>query len=194
MPYINASLTTDTAFPEGGGSDLATSIELIEEAWEVHYPLVTYYPIDKRTTPVADVNTLSGEAGASKFDPLYGESADPTQTVWKQPHGTAGVVKAAVVEVWTDPVEVRARVQRVTDETDLKKVGFDSNDKWIGGLVLTIPSSMLDTLGVTCQAGDKFYWDNDEYVVKKPVQTGYWHNTNVRLYVSLGCERHIKGS
>lgn len=194
MPYIPPTALSDTAFPTGNGSDLATSIALIREAWQVHYPLITYYPLDKRVTPVAGANSLSGEAGSTKFDPMYGESIDATQGTWRQAHGTAGSVKASNVEVYRDPVQVHAQVQRITNELDMTKLGFDDNDKLIGGLVLTIPSAMLDDLGVTCVAGDKFIWDGDQYKVQKPHQTGYWMNTNVRLYVRLTSERKHQGS
>ncbi len=194
MPYLPPRVTEDTRFPAAYGPDLATTLSLIEERWAVSFPEVDYYSLDKRTTVVANANTLSGETGAAKYDPLYNESADPAQTVWKQPHGTAGTVKAADVEVYKTVIRIRAQVQQIEDTTDLKKLGFDQNDKWIGGLILSIPASLLDAAAITCIAGDKIIWDGDEFLVDKPRQTGPYNNTNLRLYLVLACTRRRHGS
>ncbi len=193
MTYLPPAATQATYFPTEGGADLATSVALIEERWRVTFPQVSYFPLDKRVTP-SDSAHLSGESGASKFDPVWGETVDSARTTWAQPHGTAGSVKAADVEVYRSPVSLYAKIQVVEDEKDMRKYGFDNNDRWIAGLVLTIPASMLDTAGITCIAGDKFAWDGDEYSVRRARLAGYYFNSNVRLYVKLGCDRRRHGS
>lgn len=196
MPYLPSVRPSDpTAFPEQSGKDLDMDVRLIQELWETVYPLVPYVMIDRRTTPVADVNTLTGEAGASKFDPLWGESQDANRTTWRQPHGTDGAVKAADVEVFKTPVSLHMQVNPVTEtRPDLHKYGFDEDDRRIGRLLVTIPCSLLDNGNVVCTAGDLVKWEGDEFLVLKTRLTGYWKNTNVRLYMSLLCDHRRHGS
>lgn len=197
MTYLPTDLAHPTLFPLAGGADLATSITMIEERWRVHCPVITYRQLDKRTTPATAPmagGQLTGEAGASKFDPMWGESVDPASTTWVQPHGTGGTVKAAHVEVYLPDEPVHAQVARIDDSTEMKKHGLDSSDKHIGGLIVTIPSSMLDAVGVTCRPGDIIVYAGDEYLVTRPKQQGYWFNTNTALYVRLVCERHRHGA
>lgn len=200
MPYLPPNVLQQTGFPQVDGIDLSTHIRLIEEAWRVHFPAIQYFQIDRRSTKVADnqnvVNpdTLSGEAGASKFDVLWGEAADSSKTTWVQPQGTAGGVQASDPEVFKPLVAIHARVTRVTKKKQLTARGFDANDKWIGGLLLDIPASMLDAATITCSGGDKVRWDGDEWLVVAPGRSGWLWNANVSLYVSLYCERYRHGS
>lgn len=196
MPYLPATRPTDpTVFPEQSGRDLDMDVRLIHELWQTVYPKVRYQMIDRRSTPVADTNTLTGEAGASKFDALWGESVDPARTTWKQGHGTAGSVKTADVEVHKPAVPLHMQILVVQEGSpDLKKYGFDEDDRRIGQLVVNIPASILDEGGVTCSAGDLILWDGDSFLVIKTRLGSYWHNTNVRLYMSLLCEHRRHGS
>lgn len=198
MPYLPPSPTRPndpTTFPRPADEDLRTSLALIEEMWEVNYPLIGYQQMDKRTTPVEDVNTLTGEAGSTKWDAMWGEAADPSRDTWKQAQGTAGAVAAADVEVYRPRVELRFMVNHVAAESpDLKKYGFDDDARRVGSLVATVPVSMLDKQGVIAGAGDLLLWEGDEWVVIRPKLTGYWGNTNLRLYMNLLLERRRHGS
>lgn len=195
MTYQPPRPTDPTQFPRPTGRDLDMDIRLIEEAWAVHYPLVRYRPIDKRTTPVASVDLPSGEAGSTLWDPLWGETMAPTATAWQQPHGTAGAVAATDLEVYLPEVQMNFQVIRVTAESpDIKKYGFDNDDRRLGTLIAVVPTSVLDKNGVTCQAGDLLLLEGDEWMVIKPRRAGYWENTNIPLYVNLLLERRRHGS
>jgi hypothetical protein len=201
MSYLPVEVLQRTVLPEGDDEDILTDILEIEELWTGFYPIIQYYPLDKRTTSLRNtgdgslnVDTLVGESGASKFDMLWGESMDPGQTTWVQPQGTAGAVKANDVEVFKAPIPVNARVTVVRKHQKLEKYGFDTNDKWIGQLIVSIPVSILDRLGIYAQPGDKLLWDSDFFTVFSPSRTGLWKNTNIQLYVNLLCPRLRHGS
>jgi hypothetical protein len=198
VTYLPPSVLQRTTFPEASGEDLVTAIRQIEEVWTTCFPTVQYSMLNKLTTPVttdgvADVNQPSGTTGGSKFDVLWGESTDPAQTAWVQPHGTAGDVAAADVEVFAAAVPVHARVTRVDAEVKLDRYGFDQDDKWIGGLLVTIPCSLMDERLLTCGAGDRILWDANEWYVAEPRRSGWWYSTNVALYVNAICVRRRHG-
>lgn len=200
MPYLPPDVLQQTTLPEASGEDISTDIALIEDMWDL-FPTVMYYSLDKRTTSSKDSgdnqinpDKLSGETGATKYDVLWGESVDSTKTTWVQPQGTNGVVQAVDVEVFKDPIPMKARVTVVREHQKLEKYGFPTNDKWISGLILMIPCSLLDKAGIYCGPGDKVLWDGDQFSVFAPKRTGMWHNTNIFLYVNLLCPRTRHGS
>jgi len=188
MPYLPPLRLTDTAFPEALGQDVLTAIQMIEERWRLTYPLVQYTAIDARATPVASPNELSGESGATKFDPLWGESVPATGTVWAQPHQSGGTGVAP--SVYRQPVSLRCRIQRTMREDDLKKLGFDRLRK----LIATIPTSLLDAADIAVHAGDRFIWNGEPYEIVQHHPRGWWHNSNVNLYLVMNCESARRGS
>ncbi len=199
--YIPPEVLQRTDFPEASGEDLLQDIGLIEEAWDIHFPTIQYFQLDKRTTSIKntdddqiDLSKTSGESGASKFDTLWGESIDASKTTWVQPQGTDGDVVATDPEVFKPAVAMRARVRRIIKDMKLEKYGIDSNDKWIGGVLVIMPCSLLDKALVTCISGDKLLWDTDYYLVVEPKRGGWWKSTNVPLYVTLVCEHLHHGS
>lgn len=195
MTYIPPRQTGVTVFPEEAGLDLDTTLQQIEEIWRDCYPALAYLPVNKKTTPVADASTLTGEAGSTRYDPLWREAVDPTLTTWAQGQGTGGTQQVADVEVYYPAVTLNIQVQPVNAEgPDLKKYGFDDDDRRVGLLLCTIPVSMLDKASVTCRAGDLVKWEGDSWVVLKPRLSGYYFNTNLRLYAVLLCERYRHGS
>lgn len=197
MPYLPPSVIEATAFPREQGDDLLMQIRLIEEQWARMYPTVTYFNLKKATTEalsagVSDPNKLSGEAGTTKFDPLYGEyvpSSVAAGGVWAQPHGDAAKSVNEPEKVY-EPVEIHARVQREAKERQLKRWGFDK----IRDVILMIPASILDRFGITVEPGDIFVWDGQRYVVQQYARDGYWKNTNVRLYLIVNAENYREGS
>lgn len=195
MPYLPPRPTDPTQFPEPSGLDLDTDVRMIEETWVVNYPLIGYKQIDKRVTTVADPDTLSGETGSTKFDVLYGEPVDPSRTTWRQAHGTAGAQPAADLEVYKDEVRVNWRLLPVNEGSpDLKKYGFDNDDRRVGQVLASVPVSLLDKLGVIATPGDLLLWERDEFIVLKTRLSGYWKNTNVRLYMNILCDHRRHGS
>ena len=190
MPYLPPHVIEGGQFPSSYGVDLFTEIKLIEESWRRHYPLIQYAPISKSPTAVTDITTqLSGQANTSKFDPMWGESIDSSIAVWQQPHAS-GTVQAAEPTLYQPPRSINARIQRVAREDTLKKIGFDR----IRTLLLTIPTSLLDSIGVTCAAGDRFVWDNEIYEVLQWHPQGWRFNSTVKMYVWLNCEHAKRGS
>jgi len=190
MPYLPPQSTEDTNFPEAFGKDLRTQIRMIDEQYKRMFPLIDYYQIRKAVTPAANANQIVGEATNTKFDPMWGESVDPTMANWTQPHLSNPVLQTQAVEVFDPPIQINARCQRDGLEKELKKYGFDQ----VRDLIVFIPLSLLDANGITCNAGDKFRWDDHEYTVKQVERVGYWKNTNVRLYILLNCDHLRPGS
>jgi hypothetical protein len=196
MPYLPEDFTHPTVMPQAYGADVLHAIRTIEEKWARFYPQVNYFCLRKAVTVVpknaqgdVDTQSLSGVSGTTVFDPILGEAVDNTSTVWKQPH-LSGDTRAANPERFMDPIRVHAQVRREAKEKELKKLGFDE----VRDLLLTIPTSALDKLGIEVTQGDRFVWDNDLYEVLQFETTGYWKNTNLRLYMILNCRHYHPGS
>jgi hypothetical protein len=198
MPYLPEDFTHPTVMPQAYGADVLHAIRVIEEKWARFYPQVNYFCLRKDVTVVpknaqgdVDTESVSGTAGGTVFDPVLGEAVDNAALVsgWKQPH-LSGDTRAVSPERFMDPVRVHAQVRREAKEKELKKLGFDE----VRDLLLTIPTSMLDKLGIVVTQGDRFVWDNDLFEVLQFETTGYWKNTNLRLYMILNCRHYHPGS
>jgi len=198
MAYLPEDFTHPTEFPKAYDRDVLTAIRIIEEKWARFYPEVTYYCLSKGVTVVpksatgdVDTESVSGTAGGTTFDPVLGEAVDNAALTggWKQPH-LSGDRRAVNPEKFMTPLRIHAQVRREAKEKELKKLGFDE----VRDLLLTIPVSLLDKLGVTVTQGDRFIWDNDLYEVLQFETTGFWRNTNLRLYLVLNCRHHHPGS
>ncbi len=189
VTYLPPLTINDTVFPDALGDDARTAINMIEERWFRSFPRISYTMIDKKTTPVTSPNILSGEAGSSKFDAMWGETVDKNLTTWEQPHNSA-TVAAAEVTVYQDAKEMPARIKRDSRENELKKFGFDR----LRDLIVCIPTSILDANGVTVQAGDRFVWNNESWEVIQHHVEGWWYNTNVNLYVWMNVQHARRGS
>ena len=190
MTYLPVDPTMRTEFPREYGADVLQQISVIEERWKRSFPEVDYFCLLKATAPVS-VDTVSGVVDEAGFDPLWGESIDPSiaGTAWQQPHRNDGV-RAANATKFDDPVKIHAQVRREARDDMLKKLGFDR----FRDLLVTIPLSLLDEAGVTCQQGDRFVWDDEVFQVEQLNRTGFWKNTNLRLYMVLNCEHSRWGS
>lgn len=191
MPYLPEAYTHDTQFPAAFDRDLKTQLKLIDEQAERMFPRIVYYRIKKTTgiaptDPVTSGPAPTGAAGETTFDPLYGEQVDAAIAgQWEQPHLNPDVKASTVeIEVYEDPVEIRARVQREPKDKEAKKYGFDETRD----LMLHVPCRQLDRLGITVLPGDKFVWDGEEYTVLQDKDTGYWKNTNISVWRTLLCE------
>ena len=190
MPYLPPHVVEGGLFPSSYGVDLTTEIGMIEELWRRHYPLIQYAPMSKSPTAVTDPTTqLSGQANTTKFDPMWGESVDSGLAVWQQPHASTNAA-AAEPTVYLPPRSVNARIQRVARDDQLKKYGFDR----IRTLLVTIPTSMLDAIGVTVAARDRFVWDNEIYEVVQWSPEGWRFNSTVKVHIVLNAEHAKRGS
>lgn len=197
MVYLPEDFTHPTTFPHAYGRDVLHAIRQIEERWVRFFPQVSYFPLNKSVTVIertngdVDTESVSGTAGGTVFDPILGEAVDNAAATgkWKQPH-LSGDRRAVNPEKFFPPVRLHAQVRREAKEKELKKLGFDE----VRDLLLTIPTSMLDKLGITVTQGDRFVWDNDLFEVQQFETTGYWKNTNLRLYIILNCRHYHPGS
>lgn len=196
-PYlpVSSQVVNDTQFPLAEGKDLQTDIGLIEECWRVNYTEIIYRSINKKPTPADPLqNELSGEAGTTQFDPVWREQVPSSMepTGWEQPHGEdVDVHDATDRGVFFVPQKVHARIEGGRErERALKKYGFDK----IRDLVVVIPLSLLDACDIHVTPDDFFVWDDDEYVVKQHRRTGFWKNSNIRLYIALNCEHRKLGA
>ena len=191
MPYLPTPDIESTEFPEAQttSKDLQCQIQVIEDYFDRFYPLIDYKPLKQQPTEVSDVNTASGESGTTDFDPLYGESINPNSGQWEQAHGDSNL-DATQAEVFDTTVQIHARVQRGQKDLDLHQYGFDK----VRDVTVYIPLSLLDQHGITVQSGDRFVWDGDEYLVKEFTRTGWWMNSNTRLYMYIGADHARQGS
>lgn len=187
MPYLPPGLIEEANFPKSWARDVQFQIKAIEEQYRRMYPPAEYYMLKKAATPAATPSQIVGEAGTTKFDSLYGESVDSNLTAWQQPHGTAGAVKAANVDLFNNPIKIPRRFQRIAREEELKKYGFDLKRT----AIVYIPTSLLDRYGITVQAGDKMKWNNEDFAVLQWAPTGWWKDSTVYLYLALNVE-HLR--
>mgnify|MGYP001606644484 CR=1 FL=1 len=195
MAYLPESLTNETAIPRGFHQDFQEQVRVVNEKWQRHYPLIKYFCLKKVVTPVGQaVDTPIGATPNTVFDPLWGESIDKDAMVggaYIQPHvsGVSGV-DATDPPQYEPAVDIHAQIRRDAKERELKRLGFDE----VRDILVTIPTSLLDAAGITVQQGDRLIWDNDLYEVLQKQRTGYWKNTNLRLYVVMNCEHARMGS
>ena len=192
MSYLPPNPTEATTFPVAYGKDISLAIRMIEEKWTRHFPLLDYYPLLKATDPASpNEDSPTGEQpGNTVFDPIWGEAIPAAMaTSWEQPHAN-DIPDAPRPELLGTAIPLRMRVFREARDMDLKRWGFDK----VRDLLAAVPLSLLDTNGITCQPGDYFTWDGDDYEVMQYSRDGYWKNTNVRLYIVLNCETRRKGS
>lgn len=196
MAYLPRPYTHNTVFPEAYDRDVLTQIAMVEEMAKRKFPPIPYSCILKNVG-IATADPIGGPAqssgvGQNAFDELWGEIVDPALAgqPWKQPHRDAILAAGIEIEQYAPMQHIHARVQREMKDYDLKKYGFDE----MRDLVLHVPASLLDRLGITAQAGDKFVWNGEEFSVLTPKESGYWKNTNVKLWVSIMCESKRRGA
>jgi hypothetical protein len=156
-------------------------------------PVTSYDPNVIDIYPELSANTVNDRA-ITQFDALWGESVDDRMQLpnegWQQPHTTDAEADIAEVEKHDGPFYVHAQVRREPTEKELKKYGFDK----VRDLLVHVPISLIDKMGIKVQPGDWFVWDDTEYSVLQVERTGYWMNTNIRLYFALNCEHRRRGS
>ena len=183
----------------GGGHDIGTAQRMLEERWKLMYPRVAYYPFEKAVTAVGtSPDALSGAAGTTPFDPLWGEAIDrPIGTThWRQPHLSAQTSQnelhdparvAAEPEVRGEPHPINMRIRRVVREEMLKKLGFDLVRTTIG----CVPTTLFDRYAIKPQPGDRFRWNDEWYEVLQTSPQGWYHNTthNLLWYLSIKTAR-----
>jgi hypothetical protein len=204
MPYLPNDTVEHTEFPKAWSKDVFMQMRLINDLWRRKYPELPYecIKVDPQlpTPPAVEPDPDQPIAGpdATAFDALWNESVPESMlaTGWEQPHLSAtvpdsGTHVAANPEKYEPSVDIHARVQtREELDLELHHYGFDR----VRDLLVTIPLALLDDAGVTVKQGDKFTWDDDEYMVLQYERVGFWKNTNVRLYIALNCEHFRQGS
>lgn len=189
-------VSSEAEFPRTLDKDLAIAVRMIEERFRRHYPATAFYPLRKSVTSVGQDTTLPvGAAPNTVFDALYSESVDPAaftpngKEPFAQPHTTDNV-DAARGHEYDDPLFLHARVQRENVERELKRLGFEQ----IRGILVKLPTSACATAGWDPQPGDRLIYDNTLYEVQQRARTGYWKNSNVRLYIELSAQQARLGS
>lgn len=196
MPYLPPPSPDGAEFPRAYDADLELAIRLIEERWRRFFPRLDYRPLNKLVTPAVGNNPV-GAPGTTQFDPVWGEAVpvETATTGWRQPHLSAIVtpdapISAVEPQVYQEPRDIHGRVERVARKDHLQKLGFDR----IRDLLVTIPSSMLDSSGITVTQGDRFVWDNELYEVLQWSPMGWWMNSSVKLFIVLNVAHARKGS
>lgn len=196
MAYIPPSVLEDTEFPNVGcGRDLQTISDLLIEKWQRSFPIVDYYRLLKTPTEATPAHDyISGVAGETQVDDLWGEDIPQGLTAeWVQPHGdtaAALALDATAGRIYGASVQVNAALDLQPSERTLKKIGLDQAK----GVIVTIPTPLLDLVGITCRGGDYFIWRGEKFEVLNWHDRGYFYNTNVYLYMVLDCNRQRIGS
>jgi hypothetical protein len=191
MPYLPPALIDDQPFPQAWGRDFFLQVRMVNSQYRRHYSWADYYQLKIAPTAADSSFDPIGDAGTTKFDPLYGESVDSTLTAWKQPHGTNGAVKAAGVDLFYDPIRIPRKFRKDTRDEELHKYGFDLTRK----ATVTIPAALLDEVGITVHAGDKLRWNNEEFNVLQTAPAGWWPgSSNLFLFMVLSVEHRRRGS
>lgn len=197
MAYIPPEILSDTGFPqvEPCGKDLCTTLDLINEKWSVAFPLVDYFQLletPEKALPENDY--VNGPVGQTIEDDLWGEDIPVTlQAEWVQPHSNTveGLAHDATdTRVWGPSVQVNAALQLESTERELTKFGIDKKK----AIIATVPTRMLDIVGISCAIGDYLIWRGEKFEVLNVKNTGYWYNTNVYLYIVLELNRMRLGS
>lgn len=191
MPYLPPGIIEDAPFPKTWDKDLQMQVRMIVEKWKRMFPAADYFSLKKSVTAdTTPQHAPVGEAGTTKFDPVYGETVDAAMGAnWVQPHAS-GTVKAANVEVFWPAVKIPRRVQRTAKELELKRWGFDK----VRTMIVFIPSYFFDLHGITVVAGDKLLWNGESFTVLQFNGDGYWKNSNLPLYMVLNVEHLRVGS
>jgi hypothetical protein len=203
-PYLPPKYTQQTEFPKAYGRDLLTQVRLIEERWNRYFTEIDYYARlqnvgiadatpDVRNPEIA-APTSPVDAAAGGFDRLWGESVDRVMSdadQWDQPHLSGTLDATTEAEGYQAPVKFRAQIKREVDKKRaLELYGFDD----VRDLLVIIPVSFYDACGFRAKEGDKFIWDGTEYDVIQNAGSGWWKNSNVRLFRVLNCESKRLGS
>lgn len=195
MPYLPPDLIEEAKFPKAWDKDIRMQVRMIDESYRRMYPAADYFSLRVQVTKANATSDPVGVDGTTKFDPVYGESLDPTATKWAQPHLSAVVdadtaTQAADVELFYDPVRVPRRFQLTSREDDIKPYGFDR----VRHGIVFIPHSILDAFGITVQIGDKIRWNNEDFKVCQESPAAQWKSTNVFLYRAMAVEHYRHGS
>lgn len=196
MPYLPPLAINDTRFPRAFKKDLRQQIRMIEDLYRRMYPVIDYYAMQRGTTSICaaqsgegetlEPETVVGESGTTVFDPLWGEPVPASEgaTGWVQPHDSAAHDATESAGVFDTAVQIHARIQQEAKDRTLKRWGFDK----IREILAIIPVSMLDNAGITVEPGDQFVWDGERYQVTQYKRDGFFHNSNIRLYVVINAE------
>ena len=172
----------------GGGGSMLLVLGVLRERWRRHFPHLLYSPLLHAPTTAVDPNTPVGDAGTTKYDPLWGEPVDTRMTAVTQPQGTA--YRAAENYQYRDAIRLPCRVNRAAHQTELQRWGFDKMRE----LIVSIPCPILDDYGITARPGDKFDWKNTTFRVAQVSLDGYWRNSSIALYAVLNCQTLRHGS
>lgn len=192
-PTDDYTSPTTTEFPKSWSKDIRTQARMAEERWRRSYPLISYYCIKKAITPrdnLSDFDELVGETGTTKFDPLWREAVPANVTdEWEQPNTTDDLDATARYQ-HEDAIHLHATVRREGTNYDLQRYGFDK----VRDLLLFVPILFFDRFNRKPQPGDIFEWDGDRFYVLETKRSGYWKNSNIRIFYTINSERLRRGS
>jgi len=197
MSYLPPRVINDTLLPTANNpyKDLKVTCSLLVEQWRRFYPVIKYKMI--KVDLQEAVNDAVGRVPYTKVDDLYGESVPDSSILsndWHQPHAQdpeGEELDATQHTKYEDAIDVNIRVEVVSDEKVIGTVSTINDER---DLVLYIPTSLLDLVGITISAGDVFEWDGDNYEVVAHNFEQRWKNTNYYLFIRFYAKRQEIGS
>ena len=195
MPYLPPRVINDTGLPTAYSphKDLAVVALLLIEQWRKFYPLVAYRMIDLSIKKA--VNDVAGDLPHTIVDDLYGEAIPQTaeHRGWHQPHAQDAAgddLDATAGRKYKTAINVNSRVEIASRNRDLGDFGI-KDDK---DMQFSIPTPLLDLLGITIRIGDIVEWDGEEFEITDWSREYYWKNTNVFLHIVAAGKRREIGS
>lgn len=196
MPYLPKSNPQDTVFPTIG-LDVAWVHNTLLEKWKRFYPIVSYYQIDVTpTVAVSDGNVVTdmvtGIAGKTRVDDLWGEDVIVNNNDWIQPHSTveSPLADSTNTRIFKEVVLINVHVNLEPTEQLLRRMGIEEEKV----ILATFPLVLLDEKDVIVSVGDIFKWGGTTYEILTNKFTGYWKMTNHTLYMTCTARRWKYGS
>jgi len=103
---------------------------------------------------------------------------------FEQAHGNPNR-EATHTRKYRDPLKIHAQINTGNQSKVIRRLGLDD----FKGLLLTIPTVLMDRAGIVAQNGDRFHWDNEPWDIVQVFARDRWLNTNVYLYLHLTAQR-----
>ena len=197
--YLPSRQIDQTKMPVAYGPDLFLAVDKIAEQYRRFRTQLQYFSLkaisitrrEPREPDNPTDDTVVGTPGTTAFDPVWGEAVDSSLAgqPWQQPQLSGSLVSDVdSIDQFNIPVTIPMKVQKTALDTELKKWGFDR----VRDLIVTIPVSFDDN-GITSQPGDKIQWDADDFNILQRTLDGFWHATNIRMFMVCNCEHRRKG-
>jgi len=182
VAYHMIAWTPTVALPENDYASGVSNETTVDDLWGEDIDYGEFTDQVAATRRVRLDNT--GKAIIAETKPIPIQFDEAVGAKWEQPHGNADRA-AANTRKWKDPVNIHAQINTDKMSKVIRRLGLDD----FKGLLLTIPTVMVDRAGIVVNVGDRFYWDAEPWDVVQMFVRDRWFNTNVYLYIHIHAQR-----